>query len=180
MKYAIPLLLLFLTNCSAINSSPRLSPDTELQAIETLLNTLHAAASQADGKTYFGAFHPEAIFIGTCQSERWNMEQFKAYVAPHFAKGQGWTYITRDRHIMIAPNGIAAWFDEALFNKSLGDTRGSGTLIKVGGAWKLTHYVLSFPIPNDAIDKILPIIKDHQPATKMPRPTSPSDTEFRL
>ena len=54
----------------------------------------------------------------------------------------------QDRHVYFSPDKNVAWFDELLDNKGLGETRGTGVLIKVGRDWKLTQYHLTIPIPN--------------------------------
>ena len=47
------------------------------------------------------AYHT-AVFIGTDASERWSVDQFRAFAEPYFSKGTGWTYVPRDRHIVVA------------------------------------------------------------------------------
>ena len=126
-----------------------MNAEADRQAIDSLLHGFHSAASKANGEAYFGFFHEEGVFIGTDRSERWTVKEFKAFCAPYFAKGKGWTYHSRERNIMLSPGGQAAWFDEQLYNEKYGNTRGSGALVKIGAEWKLTQYVLSFPIPND-------------------------------
>jgi hypothetical protein len=113
------------------------------------LDLLHAAASRADGPAYFELFLPDAVFIGTDAAERWDLAAFRAYCEPFFARGQGWTYVSTERHIVLAPSGDVAWFDERLQNEKYGETRGSGALVLAGGRWRIAQYVLSFPVPNE-------------------------------
>jgi hypothetical protein len=35
--------------------------------------------------------------------------------------------------------------------------RGSGVLVKIGGEWKIKHYVLSMTIPNDDVNAVIKI-----------------------
>jgi len=135
-------------------------------AIEILLDGFHQAASQADGERYFGYFHEDGVFIGTDKEERWTLQEFKAFADPYFSKGKGWTYVPGERHIMFSPAGMTAWFDEQLVNEKYGNTRGSGALIKVGDDWKLTHYVLSFPIPNDVAGEVVGLVQKFENGTK--------------
>lgn len=88
------------------------------------------------------------MFLGTDATERWTVEQFRAYAEPHFAAGKGWTYRSTERHVAVDPAGAYAWFDELLDNEKLGTCRGSGVLRREGGAWKVVLYDLSIPIPN--------------------------------
>jgi len=129
--------------------------------IEQVLNELHEAASKADGKTYWSLYTPDAVFIGTDVTERWTLPEFKAYAEPFFSKNKGWTYKARSRNIKIADIDCrcVAWFDEVLDSPSYGTVRGSGSLVRVGADWKVSHYVLSFPVPNDIADKVVTDIK---------------------
>ena len=141
MKYLLLglLMLTIATNVSA---------NTNRDLVNQTLDALHHNASVADFDAYFSLYHDSAVFIGTDASEVWNKEAFKAYAKPHFDKGKGWTYHPRDRHVYFSPDNNVAWFDELLDNKGLGETRGTGVLIKVGRDWKLTQYHLTIPIPN--------------------------------
>lgn len=39
----------------------------------------------------------------------------------------------------------------------MGTCRGSGVLEKSNNAWKLKHYVLSIPIPNDNVKAVIEV-----------------------
>jgi hypothetical protein len=121
----------------------------ESAAVEALLEHLHTTASLADGALYFGCFTPDAVFVGTDATERWTLDQFRAYAEPFFARGQGWTYTALERHVAFAAAGDTAWFDERLWNEKYGEARGSGVCVQTAEGWRVAHYVLSFPIPND-------------------------------
>ena len=120
-------------------------------SIDSVLNELHDAAAKADGRRYFKLFTDDGVFIGTDASERWTVKQFRAYAEPFFSKGQGWVYKPRSRHVVIAdvPCKCIAWFDELLDSKNYGTSRGTGVLVRKNGSWKIAHYALTFPIPND-------------------------------
>jgi hypothetical protein len=113
------------------------------------LDDFHAAAAAADFSRYFGHFAENGVFLGTDATERWTVEEFKAYAKPHFDKGKGWTYHASVRHVDVDPGHRYAWFDEALENEKLGPCRGSGVLTRVGSEWKIVQYNLTIPIPND-------------------------------
>lgn len=122
-----------------------------LPAIGATLDAFHAAAAKADGARYFGLFTADGVFIGTDAAERWTVPQFRAYAAPFFAKGQGWTYVPRERHVVVAdlPCRCVATFDEILDNASYGTTRGTGMLMLEHGVWRIAQYALTIPVPND-------------------------------
>ncbi len=138
-------------------------------AINATLDAFNHAASVADGPRYFGLLAKDAVFIGTDASERWTVPEFRAYAEPYFAKGHGWTYIPRTRHVVIAdiPCKCVATFDETLDNASYGTTRGTGTLVLEGGSWKIEQYALTIPIPNDLARTIVPQIQAFE-KTKTP------------
>ena len=134
----------------ALLSSPSRAATPE-QDIAAVLDALHAAAAKADGPAYFALYTPDATYLGTDAAERWSLAEFKGYAMPYFAKGQGWTYVPRERHITIAPVACrcVAWFDELLDSQSYGTSRGTGTLVLTPDGWKVSQYALTFPIPND-------------------------------
>lgn len=123
------------------------SPGTS--EVSATLDRFHKAASEADGQAYFSLFAENGVFIGTDKSERWPLEDFRAFAEPIFASGRGWTYVMTERHIDFSPDGKTAWFDELLQNEAYGTSRGTGVLILVEGAWKVSQYHLTFPMPND-------------------------------
>ena len=58
------------------------------------------------GTTYFSLYHPQAVFIGTDDSERWNMVEFEHYAKPT----KGWRYDLKSRHLLQIDDTIV--FDE--------------------------------------------------------------------
>lgn len=162
------------TTCAlvAVLGAPPAAP---VDAIARTLDAFHRAASQADGDAYFALMSDDAIFVGTDTSEVWTKAEFQAYAAPHFSKGRGWTYaaVPGSRRISLAPTADAAWFYETLKNAKYGTLRGSGALVKDGsGNWRLTQYVLSFAVPNDAAADVVKRI-----AADKPKPSTASDPE---
>ena len=138
------------------NDKSSKSDETEVSRV---LNALHEKASVADYEGYFALYATNAVFIGTDAHEVWSIDDFKAYAKPHFDKGTGWTYLPRDRHIYFSPDNQVAWFDELLDNKKLGETRGTGVLIKTDGTWKVSQYHLAIPIPNSLASSVALQIK---------------------
>jgi hypothetical protein len=62
--------------------------------------------------------------------------------------------------------GNVAWFDEVLDSASYGECRGTGVLRREDGVWKIAHYNLTIPIPNDLAKDFVAKIretKSHQP-----------------
>jgi len=131
-------------------------------SINSTLNNFHVAASRADFDGYFATWSDQSVFLGTDATERWEGKQFKDFAKPYFEKGQGWTYLPRDRHISTSKDGNIAWFDELLDNDKYGECRGSGVLLRGTegtGGWVIVQYNLSFPIPNDIAGDVTAKIK---------------------
>ncbi|MFK8011699.1 MAG: nuclear transport factor 2 family protein [Marinicellaceae bacterium] len=130
--------------------------------VADVLNNLHKAASQADSKVYFDLFTEQANFIGTDVGEYWNIDEFKAFAKPYFDKGQGWTYVPRNREIKFNESDTVAWFHEVLDNESYGTTRGTGVLVFSDNTWKISQYHLTIPIPNDLAKNMTAEIKSFE------------------
>jgi uncharacterized protein (TIGR02246 family) len=147
------LLILLAANCV----TPPETPDSA--DVNAVLDALHAAASRADGDRYFALFAPDAVFIGTDATERWSVDDFRTYAGPLFAQGRGWTYSVLERHVRRDTSGAVAWFDERLENSAYGETRGSGVLRRIEGAWRIEQYVLSFAIPNGVAKSVVDVVR---------------------
>ncbi len=129
-------------------------------AVAAVLDELHAAASAADFERYFAVYADDAVFLGTDATERWPIDDFKEYARARFSEGRGWTYVVKERHVSLSEDGTTAWFDERLDNEHLGDTRGSGVLVRRDGAWKVAQYNLTIPIPNELADEVVARVRE--------------------
>ncbi|MEO1303034.1 MAG: nuclear transport factor 2 family protein [Myxococcota bacterium] len=119
-----------------------------------LLDGFHRAAAQADEEGYFEHFAQRAVFLGTDPEERWSVEAFRAYAHKHFSQGKGWTYVPSERSIVFGPERRVAWFHEVVTHEAYGRCRGTGTVIRERGAWKIAQYSLSLPLPNEKFKAI--------------------------
>jgi hypothetical protein len=152
--------------CAAAPSSARCAPASAAtfdrasaeREVARALDDFHDAAAHADEARYFGHFAPDAVFLGTDATERWDLAAFRAYAHPHFASGHGWVYHPQRRSIAFASDGTVAWFDEDLMGERAGPTRGSGVLVESGGRWLIVQYNLAFTIPNDRFDDLRKIL----------------------
>lgn len=120
--------------------------------INNLLDGLHEDAHKGNYESYFKRYTSDAVFLGTDKTERWSIEEFKAYAEPVFADGHGWTYKVVDRN--IEGEGNTMWFDEIVFNKKLGHCRGTGVIQLINGEWKIAHYALTMLIPNSVAEEV--------------------------
>ena len=154
IQRALTILFVATTLAGATHAGP-----TE-DAANKLLDGFHLAASKAQFNEYFATFTPDGVFLGTDATERWTVEQFKAYAKPHFDKGRGWTYTVAERHLNVSADGKHASFDELLDNKSLGRCRGTGVLRMVDGQWRIEQYHLTIPVPNELADEVVKRIRE--------------------
>ncbi|HET7711015.1 MAG TPA: nuclear transport factor 2 family protein [Thermoanaerobaculia bacterium] len=153
MRRLLPLFLL-LMSCATADVAR-----DEGQLVNLVLDDWHRAAAEADEARYFRHMGPEMVFLGTDATERWDLASFRAFAHPYFARGKAWTFTPRERHVTFSERGDVAWFDEKLDSASYGECRGSGVLRKIGGEWKLVHYNLTIPIPNDLAKSVVEMIR---------------------
>lgn len=149
--------VLLLLCATAGSVSGQAAPDE--RAVAEVLDALHEAAANAEFERYFGLYAEGAIFLGTDATERWTLDEFRAYARPSFDAGRGWTYVPTERHIYIGPDARTAWFDERLDNATFGETRGTGVLVKEADGWKVAQYNLTVPIPNSLLREFVARIR---------------------
>ena len=134
------------------------SQETIKSRINTLLDEWHTDAARADMQAYFDKIDDEGIYIGTDATEKWTKQAFYEWSKPYFDKGKAWSFKAVERNIYLSDDDTMAWFDEKL-EASYGMLRGSGVLQLKNGSWKIMHYVLSLPVPNDKFKEVLEEIK---------------------
>ncbi|NGY36900.1 nuclear transport factor 2 family protein [Flavobacterium sp. XN-5] len=152
MKKLLLVLILAVVSCKSIKETIA-SDETP---INTLMDSWHKAAAEAQFDSYFNMMTDDAIFIGTDATENWKKTAFQAYAKPHFDKGKAWSFTALERHVYFDKTKKTAWFDE-LLNTQMKVCRGSGVLVKIDGEWKIKHYVLSMTIPNDNVKAVIEI-----------------------
>ena len=155
----LPAAVAIATSLAAAGPLAAQVPAAVRDSIAAVLDDFHDAASDADFDRYFGHFAADAVFIGTDATEHWTVDEFRAYARPRFDTGRGWTYVPRTRHIYLSPDGNTAWFDELLDNAGLGETRGTGVLVREGGRWKVAQYHLTIPVPNSIVRQVVEMIR---------------------
>ncbi len=136
----------------------------EVEIVGQLLDDWHQAAANANQQSYFDFIANDGIYIGTDATENWTKDEFFEWSKSYFENGKAWSFTANSRNIYISENRMFAWFDELLSSGSV-TLRGSGVLQKVDDGWKLKHYVLSLPVPNDKFKEVVEIFnnKDVKP-----------------
>jgi len=141
MKNIIPIIILLLPQTNWAQED-----------LDVLLNGLHLDAHKGSFESYFDRYSTDAVFLGTDKTERWTIEEFKAYAKPAFSDGHGWTYAVIERN--WEGDGNTRWFDEILLNEKLGHCRGTGVVEFINGEWKISHYALTMLVPNSIAAKV--------------------------
>ena len=141
MKNIIPIIILLLPQANWAQED-----------LDALLNGLHLDAHKGNFESYFDRYSTDAVFLGTDKTERWTIEEFKAYAKPAFSDGHGWTYSVIERN--WEGDGNTRWFDEILLNEKLGHCRGTGVVELINGEWKISHYALTMLVPNSIAAKV--------------------------
>ncbi len=141
------------------------SPADAEKQVAAVLDDWHDAAAKADENRYFGHLTEDSVFMGTDATERWDKKAFRAYASPHFAKNDAWSFRAARRAIIVGGGGDVAWFDEDLETDSMGPARGAGVLVRTAQGWKIAHYNLTVPIPNDRFKAVKALIAAPPPAT---------------
>jgi uncharacterized protein (TIGR02246 family) len=153
---ALWLLPLALSACAAapVPAGRPFDAAAEKAAVARVLDELNDAAAKADEARYFALYADDAVFLGTDGKERWDLPAFHAFAHPYFAKGKAWSFTSVRRAVTIAEDGTVAWFDEDLATPNLGPSRGSGVLVRKGGAWKIAQYNLAVVLPNEQLGAV--------------------------
>lgn len=152
------------------NVPPPIDMESEKQAIGALLDDWHAAAAKADEERYFAHFTPDAVFLGTDATERWDLAAFRAFAHPFFARGKAWSFRAVRRAVIVGPGGLIAWFDEDLDTPNMGPARGSGVLVRErpGTPFRIAHYNLALTIPNDRMKEVKALLEGKGTGPKSP------------
>lgn len=142
------ILFILLTTACSNQHSETPAPDD----IHIVMDDWHEAAAAADFDRYFAHFQNDsAIFMGTDATERWTVAEFKPWSKPFFDRGKAWSFKAVNRTVYFSEDATIAWFDEALDTPNLGPSRGSGVLVATESGWKIAHYNLTVPIPNEIV-----------------------------
>ena len=130
------------------------------EQITSVLDQWHKAAADASFDTYFSLMDQQSIFIGTDAEELWNKQEFMDFAKPYFDRGKAWSFTSVERNIYMDENQKYAWFDE-LLSTQMELCRGSGILMLTDQGWKIRHYVLSIAVPNEDVDQLVALKKEH-------------------
>ena len=137
----------------------------EKEEITQMLDNWHKAAANADQQAYFEGIDEDGIYIGTDATEIWTKQEFFEWSKPYFDKGKAWSFTAIKRNIYLSEDRSYAWFDE-LLQFTGGVFRGSGAICKKDGQWKIKHYVLSLPVPNEKFKGVMEVLNSQEPEKK--------------
>jgi len=151
-------------------TKPAPPPSAAEAEIARVLDDWHDAAAHADEERYFGHFARGAVFLGTDATERWDVDAFRKYAHPYFAKGKAWSFRSTRRGTTVAPGSSIAWFDEDLATEKLGPCRGSGVVVRdaTAGTWRIAQYNLTVTIPNERFTEVRKVLESPAPPASAP------------
>jgi hypothetical protein len=160
------IITIIISSCIQKEKTTEVEKEKIRKEINTQLDNWHAAAAKANYSNYFNVLVDESVYIGTDAAEVWNKEAFSTFSKPYFDRGSAWSFNALNRNIYFSKNVDIVWFDE-LLDTWMGLCRGSGVLEKTDETWKIKHYVLSITVPNDNINAVININKDHDSIYKL-------------
>ena len=145
-----------LGDCIRAELSARWLSEGKTSTLDDFVDGWHRAASVADSAAYFGAFATDqSIFQGTDATEYWTAAEFRTWAARFFRRDEAWTFVPVERHWYHREG--AFWFSERLNSEHMGLCRGTGVLVETASGWKIDHYSLSFEVPNEVVDELVPV-----------------------
>ena len=143
-----------------ITSFSLFAQNAEETEINEFIDQWHQDAANVDREAYFDKIDADGVFIGTDATEIWSKDEFYEWAEPQFTKdGKAWDFKAIDRNIYFGEKSKYVWFDE-LLSFSGGTLRGSGVLVKHKKGWKIAHYVLSLPVPNEKFKAVMEAMAD--------------------
>ncbi len=131
--------------------------ENQKQFINSFLDQWHKDAADINMADYFEKISDNGIFVGTDATEVWTKQEFYDWAKPHFEDEKTWDFKSIERNVYLNEDKSFAWFDEKL-KASYGELRGSGVLKLENGSWKIQHYVLSLPVPNEKFREVIDVI----------------------
>lgn len=142
--------LALLSTCT--NSKTKVDIESEVDALNVLIDNWHHAAAVADEDIFFGSLDSKAVYLGTDPSERWLKHEFIAWGMKYFERDTAWAFTPYNRIWEFSDDMSYAWFDE-LLETHMGVCRGSGVVKKYQNGWKIKHYNLALTLPNNQMSE---------------------------
>jgi len=157
----ILLIVIFSNSVLAQEIKPKDKSATIINAINNVMDQWHKAAANADFEAFFAYMDDDGYYIGTDESEKWTIKEFKAFCKPYFDRGSAWDFKPIDRGVYFNKKKNIAWIDEKL-DTWMGVCRSSGVLVKTRNGWKIKHYQLSVTVPNDIVRDFIQLVNQYK------------------
>jgi len=141
------------------SDAPPLDDADPAHDVKATLRDFHLAASEASAARYFKHFAPDVVSFGTDRSERYTLEKIRAFAGPYLAAGTGWTSVPFEQHVSFSPDRQIAWFEQHLGREGIGELRSTGVMRKDDGKWRIVHYNLALPVPNELAEGLVAKIR---------------------
>lgn len=159
--YLILFIVVFSSAAMAQDIKTKNKDLTRINAINNVMDQWHKAAANADFEAFFACMDDDGYYIGTDESEKWTIKEFKAFCKPYFDRGSAWDFKPFDRGVYFNKKNNIAWIDEKL-DTWMGVCRSSGVLTKTKDGWKIKHYQLSVTVPNDIVRDFIQLVNQYK------------------
>lgn len=154
--------VLCLCLCLGFLGTASAATDAELtKQVNAFVDEWHDDAANTR-MAYFDKIAPDGVYIGTDRSELWTRDAFKAWAKKYFDAKSAWTFKATRRNVYASGDKSLIWFDELLDTRNMGHAMASGVIRKTAGGFEIVHYQLSLAVPNEVIDEVTGIIKQHE------------------
>jgi len=139
------------------------SPEEQRQQASALLAERQRALAAADAKAFFANFSDNAIIMGTAATERFELDEYRVWSAPMFARGPRHVATLVEENITVADDGKFAWFDQRTHRPGFGELRLSGVLCKLEDHWRIVQLNRGFLVPNEIVATLAEHIQKTNP-----------------
>jgi len=160
-NYFILFIVLLSSAVIAQDIQPKDKNLKQIKAVNYVMDQWHKAAANADFEAFFACMDEDGYYIGTDESEKWTVKEFKAFCKPYFDRGSAWDFKPFDRGVYVNKKKNIAWIDEKL-DTWMGVCRSSGVLVKTKNGWKIKHYQLSVTVPNDIVRDFIQLVNQYK------------------
>jgi hypothetical protein len=82
------------------------------------------------------------------------LTHFSGFCQTLFDKEERLEFTVLERHIYFDKTKEMAWTGVKYTNENITEVQ---VLVKIGGEWKIRHYVLSMTVPNDDVNAVIKI-----------------------
>ncbi len=133
--------------------------DNSKSDMDKVIDNWHKAAAVGDSVGFFSLMTPDAIYLGTDETERWDRTSMGKDLGKYFNGKKAWKFIPYNRIYTSLGSKNFILFDECL-QTWMGPCKSTGRLTRVKGQWKISYYNLNVAVPNDVVNEYLKLLPE--------------------